>query len=59
MILRDKLNIRNAKEAYVNCIRAAAVSNDILLNESLPFIVTISTDIVIILKRGTAIWLGI
>jgi hypothetical protein len=59
MILRDKANSKSARDAFVDCIRAATVSIRALLFQLLAIIVIIETFIVIIRKHKTATWIGI
>jgi hypothetical protein len=58
MILRCKANSRSARDAFINCIRAATVAICALLIELLAIIAIIGTIIVLIRKCRTATWIS-
>jgi hypothetical protein len=59
MILRDNAYSRSARDAFLDCIRAARVSSRALFIQLLVIIVIIGTIIAIIRKHRTATWIGI
>jgi hypothetical protein len=59
MILRDKAYSRSARDAFLDCIRAATVSICALLTKLLAIIAIIGTIVAIIRKSRTATWIGI
>ncbi len=59
MILRDKVNSKSVRDAFVNCRRVATVSIRALLFQLMAIIAIIGTFIVIIRKHSTATWIGI
>jgi hypothetical protein len=59
MILRDNAYSRSARDAFLDCIRAARVSSRALFIQLLVIIAIIGTIIAIIRKHRTATWIGI